>query len=115
MNVSTAPGRKDGEAVVVVRPSGEIDNPAADELDAEVLRVLDEGGARIILDLTDVTYLNSAGVGVIAMAAKRARARGGDLALVGLQDRPRRAVELVRLDQILIVADTEEEARARLG
>jgi len=105
----------DDATVTVVAPVGEIDNEAAPELEARIKRELEQGRCRLVLDFSGVTYLNSAGVGVVAMSAKRARSRGGDSALAGLKGRVRRAIELVGLDKVMIVGETAEEACARLG
>ena len=103
---------KAGMAVVTV--CGEIDSPAADVLDEHVRRLIEGDVVFLIFDLTETTYINSAGLGVLAMAAKQARARGGDVALAGLRDRPRRAVEMVRLDLMVITAGDVNAAKERL-
>jgi anti-anti-sigma factor len=106
-----------GEApqLAVLRPIGEIDTLGAADLDASVQRVIERGHLRLILDFAEVTYLNSAGVGAVAMALKRARGRGGDVALAALNDRPRRAIELVRLHTVMVLAETVEEAAETLS
>ena len=100
--------------MAVVSVNGEIDSPAADVLDGYVRRLVEEGVVFLIFDLAGTTYINSAGLGVLAMAAKQARARDGNVALAGLRDRPRRAVEMVRLDQMVITTVDVDEAKLRL-
>lgn len=87
----------------------------AQELGARLLREFEHGHNRIVLDMAGVSYLNSAGVGELAMAAKRARGLDGDLALCALQDRVRRVIELVRMDQLLVVAEDCECACAAVA
>lgn len=101
--------------VTVVALSGEIDGTGAQELGARLLREFEHGHHRIVLDMSGVSYLNSAGIGELAMAAKRARGLQGDLALCCLQDRVRRVIELVRMDQLLVIASDRECACAALA
>jgi len=101
--------------VTVVALSGEIDGMGSQELGARLLREFEHGHNRIVLDMAGVSYVNSAGVGELAMAAKRARGLEGDLALCALQDRVRRVIELVRMDQLLVVAEDCERACAAVA
>jgi len=114
LEISVAPATTH-PGVTVVALSGEIDGTGAQELGARLVREFELGHNRIVLDMSGVSYLNSAGIGELAMAAKRARSLQGDLALCGLQDRVRRVLELVRMDQLLVVASGLEPACAALA
>ena len=114
MEISVAPSSKD-DGVVVVHPVGEVDNRSAPELEAQLRKLVDQGRSRVVLDLSDVTYVNSAGIGVVAMSAKLARAAGGDVALAGLQGRVRRAFELVGLDRLVTITDSPQDACAAIA
>jgi anti-sigma B factor antagonist len=66
-----------GWAVITV--TGDLDIVAAPRLREEPLDAISNGNARLLLDLTGATFLDSTGIGVIVGAHKRLRAQGGDL------------------------------------
>jgi anti-sigma B factor antagonist len=79
-----------------IRLAGELDMSTAAELD-EVLGTAVEYGGAIMIDLSDLTFMDSTGIGVFLRAAVSLRGRGC-LILHGEQDRVRRVLDLVRVD-----------------
>jgi anti-sigma B factor antagonist len=70
-----------------------------------------EAGARwIVLDLTKVTYLDSAGVGAIVSCSKRAADRAAVMRLVVADGPVRRVLELTHLDRAFDIFGSAEEA-----
>jgi anti-sigma B factor antagonist len=63
-----------GAAQTVVRALGEIDSSSAPALRAELASVLDLAPPEIVLDLCGITFLDSAGLSVLAAAHRRATA-----------------------------------------
>ena len=72
---------------------------------------IQEGFNQVIVDLTAVTLINSAGAGVLAAMLTSAKRREGKLVLIGLNDRTRRVLEFMNLDQVVAFCETLEEAR----
>jgi anti-sigma B factor antagonist len=66
----------------IVSVGGELDLYTAPQLREAVARVLNGDGPRIAIDLTDVGFIDSSGLGVIVSSLTKARDQGGDLALV---------------------------------
>jgi anti-sigma B factor antagonist len=66
----------------VISVGGELDLYTAPQLQDVVTGVLEADGPRIAIDLTDVGFVDSSGLGVIVACMTGARDRGGDLALV---------------------------------
>jgi anti-anti-sigma factor len=58
-------------------------------------------GRRVRIDLSAVTEIDAAGVGLLARLAVQARCRGRELAVVAASARVRRVLEVVRLDAAL--------------
>jgi anti-sigma B factor antagonist len=73
---------------------------------------MDEGKHRIILNMSEVPYLDSAALGVLVDAVRRARENNGGLYLAQVMTFVRRAFEITRLIRIFPVYDTVEDAVA---
>jgi anti-sigma B factor antagonist len=100
----------DGWTILAV--AGELDLHTSPQLKEELQRVTD-GTAFVALDLTDVPFMDSSSLGVIVGGLKRARERGGDLALLGLQGSPSKIVSLTGLDDVFRLVDAPEELPGR--
>lgn len=69
--------------------------------------------SKIVLNLADVTYLNSEAVGYISTFARRLSHHQGGVAVCCLQEGPRGVFHILRMDRILAgIYDSEEEAMA---
>jgi anti-sigma B factor antagonist len=70
---------------------------------------------RLVLNLSDVTYIDSGGLGTLVGVYSSARAGGGDIKLTGLGQRLRDVLQITKLATVFQVFDTEQEALAALG
>ena len=66
----------------VLRVAGEIDVYTAPELRERVIRLIDDGTLHVIVDLREVDFLDSTGLGALVGSLKRLRMRDGSLDLV---------------------------------
>jgi anti-sigma B factor antagonist len=99
----------DGERhVLAVR--GEIDLFTAPELKQVLAESIEAGRVRIVVDLTDTTFLDSTALGVLIGAVKRLRSRDGALAIVNIDENIAKTFEITGLDQIFTIVPTREEA-----
>ncbi len=79
-----------------IRLTGELDMSTAPQL-GEVLDAAVEHGGTILVDLSELTFMDSTGINVLLRAAVSLRGRGC-LILHGEQDRVRRLLDLIRVD-----------------
>lgn len=100
--------------LVVMTLNGEVDAYVAPSLRDKVEAVLEGGAQWLLLDLTAVEYIDSVGLGIMVGAAKRATARGGDLAIVCSRPNVLRVFEISGTKDLLNVVPTMEEGRERL-
>jgi anti-sigma B factor antagonist len=94
----------------VVAVSGEIDLFTAPELKASLSESIESGHSRIVVDLTDTTFLDSTALGVLIGAVKRLRSRDGRLTIVNVDDNIAKTFEITGLDQIFPISSTREDA-----
>src|ERR687893_689612 len=83
--------------VPVLRIRGEIDLHTCPQLRATLLELMEAGKHDVVLDLAEVPYLDSAALGVLVDAVRRAREHGGGLHLVQVTPFVQRAFEITRL------------------
>ena len=99
-----------GEARHVVAVRGEIDLFTAPELKQVLAESIEAGRIRIIVDLTDTTFLDSTALGVLIGAVKRLRSRDGSLVIVNTDANIAKTFEITGLDQIFTILDTRDAA-----
>ena len=85
-----------------------------DEGDAELRdRVNDlvaQGRLKIVVNLRDVTYMDSCGVGVLIAKYVSVRQKGGNVKLLHLTSRSHRVIDICGLEKIFEAFDSEEAA-----
>lgn len=102
--------RREGDDVHV-RVAGEVDLHTSPVLRERLLALLDHGPQRVIVDLSEVAYVDSSGVGTLVELKRRLDRSGGRVVLVGMQPRVRSVFEITRLDRFFTVVATLDEAR----
>jgi anti-sigma B factor antagonist len=81
-----------------------IDSANAAEVKTEALRLIGDA-PDVVVDLSRVDFLDSAGVGVLVGLFKNARARGGRARFCGLTPGVRTVLEIIQLDRIFEIYD----------
>ena len=85
---------------------GDIDYSRAPELRQALLAQLDSKPARLIVDLSNVPYMDSSGVATLVEAFQVQRERGGQLVLCALQPKVKGIFEIARLDTVFQIVDS---------
>jgi len=86
-----------------------LDASNADEFKRDMAPLL-EANPRLILDLSDVRFLDSAGLGALLSALRKLSADGGDLKLIGVSQPVRSVFQITRMHRIFDIFNTKEEA-----
>ena len=76
----------------------------------DALSAATEAGSHVIINMTDVTYMDSSGFGTLLSAKKRLRANGGSIHLVGCNDVIARMLHITRLNTIFSLHASEDDA-----
>jgi anti-sigma B factor antagonist len=108
----TEQGPQAGHHVIAAR--GEIDLFTAPDFKQVLTETIEGGEHRVVIDLTEVSFLDSTALGVLIGAVKRLRSRGGALAIVNTDASIAKTFAITGLDQIFTILPTREEALAAL-
>lgn len=96
-------------AIVVIRDR--IDAFSAPELQGHLEKLLSEGITRFVLDLSDVPFLDSAGMAVLVSLLKRTRSAAGDVRLVWpKKEEAQRILRLTKFDRVFEMMETRDAA-----
>ena len=95
--------------VVTLSPIGHIDTKTSSTLDKEIDGVLAKPVKVLVLDMTDVDFITSAGVGIIVKTKTSLKRKGGDFAMINLQPQVEKVFEILRLIPVMEVFASREE------
>ena len=74
-----------------------------------------KSASKVIVDLTKLDYIDSAGIGILALMSGRVKEAGGRLAVVAVPGRVLDVLKLARVDSILNMNETVESAAAAVA
>jgi anti-sigma B factor antagonist len=100
------------EHVWTIAPRGRIDQPAARAIEDALNELCDAGNAQMVVDLSEVVYVASAGLASLLTCVRRARRLKGDVRLCAMNDRVRDVFEMSGFDQVFAIYPTAERAVA---
>lgn len=96
----------------VVKAVGEVDVYTVPSFKSAISKIIEDGTKDLIIDLTDVSYMDSGGFGALLGATKRIKPLGGGVNLVGCSQAIDRMLKITRLNTIFNQFDTVDEAVA---
>jgi anti-sigma B factor antagonist len=96
--------------VVIIEPKGRLTLETEAQFRETIRRQLDAGRTRLVLNLADVPYIDSCGLGAIAQEYISARRRGGDLKLLNVSGRNQHLLILTKLATVFEMYNSEAEA-----
>ncbi len=104
-----------GTNVFLLRCHGELDAHTFEVLDEEFQNVFDEGIRQLIVDLSDVPYMSSAGIGVLVGASNEVEDDGGGVIVLSPSATVLGVFRDMGFDNMFTIVNTMEEACAALG
>lgn len=93
----------------ILELSGEIDFHHSPAVREDVLAGLD-GGRNFLVDLTNVSYIDSSGIASLVEGLQHAKGKGLKFGLVGVKDGVMNVLKLTRLDKVFPMFDTVDAA-----
>ena len=107
MNLQTE--KKEKVTVISIKEE-RLDAHNSGELKAELARLFDEGTKEILVDLMDVRFIDSSGLGALVSGFKNAISHQGNLKLASLQPQVKSMFELTRLHRVFEIFGSTVEA-----
>ena len=98
-----------GDVAVATVPVEELDAGNAAEFKRDMAPVL-SAHTKVVLDLSQVHFVDSSGLGAFISCLRQLHARGGDLKLSGMSPQVRAVFELVRMHKVFDIQPTREAA-----
>ena len=100
----------DSADITVISPRGDLGMGTADEMKRTLTKLVDDGSRKLLVDLGEVGYVDSSGLGALVASLKHVRIAGGDLRLCALQEDVRAIFEMTRLNKAVTIHGTRLEA-----
>ena len=94
----------------VIQLGGEVDLYTAPEFKERLVELIEGGKTKIVVDLSEATFIDSTTLGVLVGGVKRLRPAGGSLALVCSDQNITKIFEITGLDRVFPIHETRDEA-----
>jgi anti-sigma B factor antagonist len=94
--------------------TGDFDTTDVDTFSAQIATAIDGGIVLVAMDLTELTFINSTGLGCLLRAQKQLAQYGGGLTAVGANPRVAKTFRILELDRRIPLFGALDEARAHL-
>lgn len=103
--------KEEQDGVTIIKIEGErFDSMIAPQLKSEILFLANDGIDKILIDLSDVNYADSSGLGAFLFGIRQLKSIDGQLKLFAANERIMSLVRIARLDKILLNFHNRKEA-----
>jgi anti-anti-sigma factor len=96
--------------VKVLEVKGEVDAHTAKVLDKTLMDLLGQGKPRIVMDVSEMSFISSAGIRAILYAHREAVQLGGEVRIAGPTDKIHRILEIAGFKELLKITDELQES-----
>jgi anti-sigma B factor antagonist len=95
--------------VEVIKPLGVLDSSQANELRQSIIARIQAGSKLILINLQDVVFIDSSGLGALVMVLKSVKSSGSRLFLCSVGEQPRMLFELTGVDRVFEIFSNQAE------
>ncbi len=96
--------------ISIYRVAGDVDINTSPEIKGSLDKAIKEKRDKIVINLKEVSYVDSSGLATFVEILKNLRIYGGKLKLTNLSPKVKGLFEITRLDKLFDIVDEEEEA-----
>ena len=98
--------------ILILHPEGHLDTSAAVPAEKQVMELIEEGTRQLLIDCSALEYVNSSGLKVFLIAAKRLDVLGGKMVICSLAPNVHMIFEMIGFTKILNIVSDREAAMA---
>ncbi len=102
-------------SICIYAPTGRIDASNAGACEKDLLALMESQGPSAIMDLSGLSYISSAGLRVLLVAAKTARAKGGKAVICSAPAAIAEVLKMSGFDKVIPLTPDRPAAQAQLG
>ncbi|WP_430816044.1 STAS domain-containing protein [Carboxylicivirga sp. RSCT41] len=100
---------QDGVMYGTLAETNRLNATVAAEVKADLTAALSTEGTKMILNLSNISFIDSTGIGTLISALKTARQNGGTFQLCGIKAEVLSLLKLMKLDKVFDIFDSEEQ------
>ena len=100
---------------VTLALKGRLDNASSPGFEERVLKHINAGDHRLVIDLAQLDYISSVGLRVFMLAAKRLKPAGGRIVVCAMQPAVKQVFDIAGFASIIPMTATRDEATAKLA
>jgi len=98
------------DELALLKVKGRLDAVAAPDLKSRLKELVADNHVTVIIDLTDVSFIDSSGLAALVSGFRAAREAGGSIKLAGLREQTMMVFKLTRLDRVFEIHPDAEAA-----
>lgn len=98
------------EDIVILKIKGKLDSALSCSLEKRVFSLINEGNSKLILDLSDINYINSSGLRMLLSIKKQIKTVSGKFIVCSLSSEVMEIMKICGFDHVLDLASNQEEA-----
>ncbi|HEY9629458.1 MAG TPA: STAS domain-containing protein [Coleofasciculaceae cyanobacterium] len=95
--------------IQIIQPSGILDGTQAHQFRSQVSEAVDAGSKIILVDLKDVTFMDSSGLAALVLALKTVRSVNGKFCVCSVNDQVKMLFELTSMTRVFEIFESPEE------
>lgn len=95
--------------IKIIAPQGILDGTKASDFRSQIDRSVTEGAKVILVDFSDVTFMDSSGLGALVLALKTIRGAGLKMFLCSINEQVKMLFELTSMDRVFEILTDKEE------
>jgi anti-anti-sigma factor len=103
------------QQVKIFQPSGSLDATQSQAFRQEITQILEDGTKVVLVDLKNVTFMDSSGLGALVLAFKTLRAANSKLVLCSINEQIRILFELTGMDKVFEIFANQDEFKKSLA
>jgi len=96
---------EDNDQYKIIKLQGDFDAALVDQSREVFATIADQSEKNVLVDMSNVVFIDSSGIGAIVFLYKRLRCKELELILKGLNGQPFELIQLLRIDKIIPIID----------